>query len=194
VDRIIARFTPEFLAECAELGSEDPTPILILGMPRSGTTLVERVVSSHPHVRGRGELDFWRERGPAWAYAKTAALRDAARPIRDEYLRTLRDGASDSLRVTDKMPFNFFWIGLVHMLLPNARFIHCRRDPIDTCLSIYTTAFTTDWGFSSDFADLASYYRQYVRLMDHWQATNFARSPCSRGLRGDGRRARGDCT
>jgi hypothetical protein len=68
------------------------------------------------------------------------------------------------------MPFNFLWIGLVRLLFPNARFIHCRRNPIDTCLSIYSTQFTQSWGYASDRGDLAFYYRQYLRLMEHWRA------------------------
>jgi hypothetical protein len=71
--------------------------------------------------------------------------------------------------VTDKMPFNFLWVGLVHALLPKARIVHCRRNPVDTCLSIYSTYFAEHWGFASDRGDLAAYYRQYVRLTDHWR-------------------------
>lgn len=72
--------------------------------------------------------------------------------------------------MTDKMPFNFLWVGLVHLLFPRARIVHCKRNPVDTCLSIYSTQFAQNWGFASDWKDLASYYRQYLRLMDHWRA------------------------
>ena len=82
----------------------------------------------------------------------------------------LRGIAPGARRVTDKMPFNFQWAGLVHLVLPKARIVHCRRSAIDTCLSIYMTHFSKDWGFASDRGDLAFYYRQYLRLMDHWRA------------------------
>jgi tetratricopeptide (TPR) repeat protein len=170
VDKFIARFTPEFLANGAKIGHESRTPILIVGMPRSGTSLLERVVSSHPSVRGCGELDFWNERGPKWAEAEPAALAKAADQLCGEYLSLLRGGGPDVVHATDKMPFNFFWVGLVHLLFPNAVIVHCRRNPIDTCLSIYMTQFTAVWDFASGLDDLASYYRLYRRLMDHWRA------------------------
>jgi tetratricopeptide (TPR) repeat protein len=170
VERIIARFTAEFFAKHSGQGHEDPMPVLIVGMPRSGTTLLERIISSHPRVRACGELDFWNERGPVWAFAEPERLAKAADELRGDYLRELRGTASGSVRATDKMPFNFFWVGLVHLLFPNARFVHSRRNPIDTCLSLYRTPFTTDaWGFASELGDLASYYRLYLRMMDHWQ-------------------------
>ena len=81
----------------------------------------------------------------------------------------LRDLGPDAARVTDKMPPNFMWIGLIHMLFPKARIIHCKRNPIDTCLSIYSTYFTARMDFSSDRGDLVFFYRQYQRLMAHWR-------------------------
>jgi tetratricopeptide (TPR) repeat protein len=170
VDRTIARFTRELFASNAALGNDDETPILVLGMPRSGTTLIERIVSSHPEVGGGGELVFWDQHGPAWVDAETDRLVEGADKLRGDYLRLLHAIAPQAARVTDKMPFNFFWIGLVHLVLPRARVIHCKRNPIDTCLSVYTTYFAKDWGFASERADLVSYYREYVRLMDHWRA------------------------
>ena len=169
-DQVIARFTPEFFRSHSAMGHDDETPILIVGMPRSGTTLLERIISSHPKVRACGELEFWNERGPAWVNADPDRLAKAADPLRRDYLRLLRRGAPDILRATDKMPFNFVWVGLVHLLFPNARIVCARRNPLDTCLSIYTTAFTADWGFASTPGDLASYYRLHLRLLDHWRA------------------------
>lgn len=170
VDQLIQRFTPDFFARHRALGLPDETPVLIIGMPRSGTTLLERILSSHPTVRGRGELSFWNERGPAWALAPAEALAGAAADLQGEYLGLLRADGPDALRVTDKMPFNFCWVGLVHLLLPGARFVHSRRSPLDTCASLYTTAFTPSWGFTSTVGDLAAYYRQYARLVAHWRA------------------------
>jgi tetratricopeptide (TPR) repeat protein len=172
VDQLIARFTREFLARHAATGHVAETPVLILGMPRSGTTLLERIITSHPKVGGGGELDFWKERGPIWANAEVDKLEGSADEICVDYLRLLRGIAPDALRVTDKMPFNYTWVGLVHLLFPNARIIHSKRNPIDTCLSVYTTPFVNprSWGFASDRGDLSWYYRQYVRLMDHWRS------------------------
>jgi len=169
VDALVARFTRDFFAENAALGSGDETPILVLGMPRSGTTLIERIISSHPYVGGGGERSFWNENAPGWVSASTVKLAARAERLRGSYLRLLRGIAPDALRVTDKMPFNFLWVGLVHALLPKARIVHCRRNPVDTCLSIYSTYFAEHWGFASDRGDLAAYYRQYVRLTDHWR-------------------------
>jgi tetratricopeptide (TPR) repeat protein len=169
VGLLIARFTRDFFAHNAGLGQDDETPVLVLGMPRSGTTLIERVISSHPRVGGGGELSFWSEQAPKWVHAELRELGAAADGIRSAYRRVLHGIAPDALRVTDKMPFNFLWLGVVHALLPNARVIHCRRNPIDTCLSVYTTHFTQNWGFASDKGDLAAYYRQYLRLMEHWR-------------------------
>jgi tetratricopeptide (TPR) repeat protein len=170
IDGLVGSFTREFLRANAALGDDDETPVLVLGMPRSGTTLVERILSSHPAVAGGGELRFWRDARARLASAPTSRLGQVAAGVRGAYLRLLRTIGPDARRVTDKMPFNFLWVGLVHLLLPRARVVHCRRHPIDTCLSIYQTQFAESWGFASDFADLASYYRQYRRLMDHWRA------------------------
>jgi tetratricopeptide (TPR) repeat protein len=170
VDRIIALFAPKFLADYSAIGCNDSTPILIVGMPRSGTTLLERVVSSHPEVRGCGELDFWNVCGPGLVNAEPGRLVAAADRICGDYVRMLRRRAPDVLRATDKMPFNFLWVGLVHLLFPNAKIVHSRRNPVDTCLSIYTTHVGRTWGFASTLGDLASYYRLYSRLMAHWRA------------------------
>jgi tetratricopeptide (TPR) repeat protein len=167
---LIERFTPDFFAENAGLGNDDETPVLVLGMPRSGTTLIERFISSHPQVGGGGERGFWNENAPAWVDVEMDKLDAGADGLRGGYLGLLRGIAPEALRVTDKMPFNFLWIGLVHLLLPKARFVHCRRNAVDTCVSIYSTYFARHWGFASDRGDLAAYYGQYLRLMDHWRS------------------------
>jgi tetratricopeptide (TPR) repeat protein len=169
VTRLTERYTRVLFAERASLGDPDETPLFVLGMPRSGTTLIERIVSSHPKVGGGGELAFWREMGPRWAMAEWTKLLDGADALRTDYRKLLRAIAPDALRVTDKMPFNYLWIGLLHLLFPNARFVHTRRHPVDTCLSLYTTPFGQAWGFASDRGDLVAYYRHYARLMDHWR-------------------------
>ncbi len=174
VDGILARFTRDFFTRHARLleapGEADETPVLVLGMPRSGTTLIERILSSHPSVAGGGELGFWNDHAPALIAAPLEELLAKAPPLRDAYRRLLSSVGPDAARVTDKMPFNFLWAGLVHALFPRARIVHCRRSPLDTCLSIYQTHFAQHWGFASDRSHLVAYYRQYLRLMDHWRA------------------------
>ncbi len=165
----MARFIPEFFARHSAMGNDDETPVLIVGLPRSGTTLLERIVSSHRDVCGRGELEFWSEHGPAWSNAKPDRLAQVAGGLQESYLRTLRQRTPHAVRATDKMPLNFFWVGLVHLLFPKARFVFSLRSPLDTCLSIYTTPLRASLGFTSALGDLAWYYRLHLRLLEHWR-------------------------
>jgi LPS sulfotransferase NodH len=176
IDRMIARCTPELIARASELGSSDATPVLILGMPRSGTTLVEQIVSAHPEVGAGDELHFWNERGAAWhrsgatgnetpVVAKEFLAKAAA-----DYLRVLRAIAPKAARVTDKMPFNFLWAGLIHLAFPRAIIIHCRRAAVDTALSIHQTHFHPSLAFPTGGVELVAYFRDYQRLMAHWRS------------------------
>jgi tetratricopeptide (TPR) repeat protein len=170
IDRLIARFTPDLVARAPGFGSADRTPIVIIGMPRSGTTLVEQIISSHPDVAGGGELNFWNERGTAWHQAG-AADGDApfiARAAVD-YLGVLRAIGPSAPRVTDKMPFNFLWAGLIHLAFPAATIVHCRRNPIDTALSIHQTHFNPRLAFPTGGAELVGYFRCYERVTTHWR-------------------------
>ena len=167
INRLIARCTPELIARAPELGSGDATPVLIIGMPRSGTTLVEQIVSSHPEVGAGGELNFWNERGAAWHQAGTEA--PFLGQVAAEYLGVLRAIAPKAARVTDKMPFNFLWAGLIHLAFPRATIIHCRRAAIDTALSIHQTHFHPGLAFPTGGAELVAYFRSYRRLTDHWR-------------------------
>jgi hypothetical protein len=133
IDRMIARCTPEFIARAPELGSSDATPVLIIGMPRSGTTLVEQIVSMHPEVGAGGELNFWNQRLAGWLGSGADEDAFLAKASAD-YLGVLRAIAPTAARVTDKMPFNFLWAGLIHVAFPRATIIHCRRATIDTVL------------------------------------------------------------
>jgi hypothetical protein len=143
---------------------------MIVGMPRSGTTLVEQIVSGHPEVAAGGELNFWNERGAAWLRAGAAGSeppflgRAAA-----EYLGVLREIGPKAARVTDKMPFNFLWAGLIHLALSRAMIIHCRRTAIDTALSIHQTLFHPGLAFPTGGAELVAYFSSYRRLTDHWR-------------------------
>jgi tetratricopeptide (TPR) repeat protein len=171
IDRLIARCTPELMARAPELGSRDATPVLIIGMPRSGTTLVEQIVSSHPEVGAGGELHFWNQRVAAWHHSGAAGtempfLAKAA----GDYLGVLRAIAPTAARVTDKMPFNFLWAGLIHVAFPRAIIIHCRRTAVDTALSIHQTHFHPGLAFPTGGAELVAYFRSYQRLIDHWRS------------------------
>jgi tetratricopeptide (TPR) repeat protein/LPS sulfotransferase NodH len=180
VDRLIARCTREFIARAAELGSRDATPVLIIGMPRSGTTLIEQIVSMHPEVGAGGELNFWNERGAEWHRFEMAGNKKPVVPPENpasefwakavaNYLGVLRRIAPKSARVTDKMPFNFLWAGLIHLVFPRATIIHCHRAAIDTALSIHQTHFHPVLAFPTGGDELVAYFRDYQRLVDHWQ-------------------------
>ncbi len=170
VDRLIARFTPEVIARAPAVGRNEPTAIMILGLPRSGTTLVEQILSAHADVGAGGELAFWNERGWAWEQLGTVAPEAAflARAAA-EYLELVRGIAPDAARVTDKMPLNFQWAGLIHLALPRTTIIHCRRNPLDTALSIHQTHFNPRMSFPTGGAALVGYMRAYERLCAHWR-------------------------
>jgi tetratricopeptide (TPR) repeat protein len=175
-DRLIARCTPELIARAPELGSSDRTPVLILGMPRSGTTLVEQIVSMHPEVGAGDELNFWNERGAAWHRCGAAGnetpfvAQEFLSKAAADYLGVLRTIAPTAARVTDKMPFNFLWAGLIHLAFPRAIIIHCRRAAVDTALSIHQTHFHPGLAFPTGGDELVAYFRSYRRLTDHWRS------------------------
>ena len=168
VERLIACFPAERI-EAAAPGRTESTPILIIGMPRSGTTLTEQIVSSHADVAAAGELNFWNERGAAWLAAGPAIDSPALAQAADDYLALLRRTAPGKPRVTDKMPFNFLWAGLIHLAFPNAVLLHCRRDAIDTALSIHQTLFNPRLAFPTGGEELVRYIRTYERLTAHWR-------------------------
>jgi len=174
-DRLIARCTPELIARAPELGSSDATPVLILGMPRSGTTLVEQIVSMHPEVGAGDELNFWNERGAVWHRSGAGnempvVTKEFLGKAAAEYLDVLRTIAPTAARVTDKMPFNFLWAGLIHVAFPRAIIIHCRRAAVDTALSIHQTHFHPGLAFPTGGDELVAYFRSYQRLTDHWRS------------------------
>jgi len=171
VDRIIRSCDPQWARAPRSLALRTPRPVFIVGMPRSGTTLAEQILASHPSAFGAGELSFWTDAGAAFEAA--APGEDAERmavALGADYLRLLGELSADALRVVDKMPANFMSLGLIHDALPHARIIHLRRSPRDTCLSIYFQHFKTSLSYANDLEDLASYYVEYLRLMDHWRS------------------------
>lgn len=170
MDRITQTFDAQWMRRVAVVANPSDRPVFIVGMPRSGTTLTEQILASHPAVFGAGELTFWNS-----AAVRYAAVRDGAedlntlRHLSAEYLQVLDTVGGDAARVIDKMPANFLYMGLIHGVFPKAKFIHLRRDPIDTCLSIYFQNFDAKHTYANDLDDLAHYYREYLRLMDYWR-------------------------
>jgi Flp pilus assembly protein TadD len=176
-ERLLSAFTPAFFERVAGFGSESDTPIFIVGMPRSGTTLAEQILASHPQVHGAGELpEIQRlvrglsERLGGADYPACLAKLDAAtaRTLAEEHLDRLRQLGGPDRRVADKMPFNFQHLGLLAVLFPRGRFIHCRRDPLDTCLSCFFQNFSEQSPFTLDLGHLGRYYREFERLTAHW--------------------------
>lgn len=153
-------------------------PIFVLGMPRSGTTLSETVIASHPDVHGAGELhDLQRllplENGDPEArypFALTRLGREEMSNLAQKYVGGLSRRAPETPHVTDKMPANFLYLGLIHALMPGARIIHTVRDPVDTCVSCFTRLFDRAQLHSYDQVEVARYYNAYRRLMEHWRS------------------------
>ena len=152
------------------------SPIFIVGMPRSGTTLLEQILSSHPAVYGAGELMDMNQvimnaapdqRFPDFVPGLSAE--DFAR-MGDEYRKRVWKLAPDAERITDKMPANFFYIGMIRLMLPNAKIIHAMRDPMDSCFSNYARLFNDTMEFAYDLGTLGRYYARYITLMQHWHA------------------------
>ncbi len=167
-ERIARDFDASAIERLKGAGNPSELPVFVLGMPRSGTTLVEQIIASHPGVQAGGELpDLLHvvERNQSGSELERIA------GWGKEYIRSLRARAPDAKRITDKMPANFFAIGLIHAMLPNARIIHVRRDPLDTCLSCYTQLFSRGHEYSYDLFELGKYYRGYAFLMEHWRTT-----------------------
>jgi tetratricopeptide (TPR) repeat protein len=172
LERMIAGFDASFLRQCHARASAAELPVFIVGMPRSGTSLTEQILASHPAVYGAGEMRFW---DGAFVACEKAGLgnESAASVISDmarEYLERLTARSGGALRVVDKMPANFLHAGLMHAAFPRARIIHMQRHPLDTCVSIYFQNFFNALPYANDLDALAHYYGQYVRITDHWRS------------------------
>lgn len=172
VDAMIRVYSRESFSEYREGYSDSVRPVFVVGMMRSGTSLVEQIIASHPAARGAGELSFWNDA----ARKHQDVLRQhwvgeaLGRKLAKGYLQKLAHCSADALRIVDKAPVNSDHLGLIRSIFPNARVIYVRRDPIDTCLSCYFQQFSVDLNFTLDLTDLAHYYREHRRLMDHWRA------------------------
>ena len=172
-------YTPDYAAQAPTSGIHDDTPIFILGQPRSGTTLVEQILASHPDVFGAEELHYMgtiantfchRELGRMYPTCMKQAKADDLAKIGKEYLRLLRTHSVDAKHITDKMPANFQYVGMILQSLPNARIIHCHRNPMDNCFSIFKYYFVGSINYAYDLKELGEYYLLYRDLMDHWHS------------------------
>jgi hypothetical protein len=191
VTRTLAAFDRNALAALRSGGQASERPVFVVGMPRSGTSLTEQILASHPQVHGAGELLYWifaadaeRAANPEQraVNSEQRAVNPEQRAVNSEqraamiaelgraYLEGLAAQAPDASRVIDKLPVNFRNAGLIHAALPGAKFIHLERNALDTCLSIYFQGFSAAHPYATDFGDLAHYYHEYRRLMAHWRS------------------------
>jgi tetratricopeptide (TPR) repeat protein len=173
IDDLIKSQTREAVAQASVGASDSRLPVFVVGMARSGTTLVEQIIASHPAAKVASEPGFWSQVGRRYeAEIRQAPLEAPVRQkLAEQYLQALLSGGSDGLlRVVDKDPVNSDYLGVIHAVFPRARFIYMQRDPIDTCLSCYFQQFGGALSHTLDLSDLASYYRQHQRLMRHWRA------------------------
>jgi tetratricopeptide (TPR) repeat protein len=176
VDRIRHTFDRDYFTSRPVPANTSRLPVFVVGMPRSGTTLIEQVIHSHTQGAGRSELRkieqlVFRLESDGGTYPESVPeLHDAQlQAMARDYLTELQRGSGDDCtRIVDKMPFNFLHLGLIATLFPNASVVHCRRDPLDTCLSNFFQYFSAGADYSYDLATLGTYYRTYERLMAHW--------------------------
>lgn len=170
VDEIIKQYSAENLDKYKVWGHASDRPILIVGMPRSGTSLTEQIIAAHPRVAGGGERNFWggviHKLRDGVLVLDESGLADIAQACLADLATVI--GAKDADRITNKMPHNFTKLGLIHAVFPNARIIHVRRNPVDNCLSIFFQNFNCGHSYSFDMEELVSHYREYQRLMAHW--------------------------
>ena len=177
-DRIIDVFTGEFFEQHAGQGCQDDSPILIVGLPRSGSTLLEQILASHSQVEGTAELHYLLRLATETGLTRSDGIRypecmldlkpHQLRDLGREYLENTQRHRSGARYFTDKMPNNFTGIGFLHAILPNAKVIDARRHPLDSCLGSFKQLFARGQIFTYDLYDLAHCYIQYMRLIDHW--------------------------
>jgi tetratricopeptide (TPR) repeat protein len=178
-DDLIRRFDRKFVKARRKAGFADETPVFIVGMPRSGTTLIEQVLSSHPGVHGAGEINDLDQsinevlglKGEAQLMDRLLQASDAdIRRIGEVYVSRIRKLDAKALRITDKMMGNFFYAGVIGLALPGAKIIHAVRNPMDTCFSNYTRLFNESMPFAYDLGELGRYYNLSRDLMAHWKS------------------------
>jgi tetratricopeptide (TPR) repeat protein len=178
MERIRSVFTSDLFAARANAGDRSNAPVFVVGMPRSGTSLVEQILASHPRVYGAGEVNYLsntiaQSAGRAQSEYPEALAKMSAEELRElgtAYLASFTGQAAAADRIVDKMPSNFLFVGLIRLALPNAKIIHVKRNPIDTCLSCYSLWFAEAQPFAYDLGELGRYYKAYDALMDHWRS------------------------
>ncbi|MDA0306519.1 MAG: tetratricopeptide repeat protein [Proteobacteria bacterium] len=170
VDAIIATYTPALLEKRKVVGDPTQQPVFIVGVPRTGTTLVEQILSCHPEVSGKGEMDLIKQ---LCAEDEDIAVceDELVGEIAAAYLSRLREGAGDAPRIIDKMPLNFLYLGQIQIMFPGARIIHCKRDPLDTGLSCYQQIFSGPYAWACDLGDIGRFQKAEARLMAYWKDT-----------------------
>lgn len=164
MDKILSVCNESFLKDKEGSGFTDPSPIFILGMPRSGTSLVEQILISHPEVSGGGERKYFDDLKSKYNFTLPLHFNQLGR----EYIQAITRHRHDTHYVTDKMPYNFLYVCLIKLALPNAKIIHCKRNPLDTCLSCYMQGFSADQAFTCDLVHLGKYYINYQKMMNQW--------------------------
>jgi tetratricopeptide (TPR) repeat protein len=179
VDQIIATFSPAYMSHAERARNTSEIPVFIVGMPRSGTSLVEQILASHPQVHGAGELELLASVADSipertgktgnFSQAVHALTADITNELAAAYLDQLTAHDPTARRITDKLPANFMLLGLVEILFPSARIIHCKRNPLDTCLSCFFQDFAGNHPYSGNLASLGEYYLEYQRIMAHWR-------------------------
>jgi len=181
VERIASLFSADNINKLRGNGCSSRLPVFVLGMPRSGTTLTEQIIASHSQAHGAGELpDLLNlannpgglpEQGSEFPQCMEGITQAELKILGQRYIDGLRSRNTSAARITDKMPANFFCLGLIHLMLPNAKIIHVRRNPVDTCLSNFTKLFAHKAQPQSySLKEIGLYYRNYARLMDHWRS------------------------
>jgi tetratricopeptide (TPR) repeat protein len=178
-DAIRAAFPKEIFDNRKYEGLDDDRPVFIVGMPRSGSTLVEQILSSHPDVYGAGEVKYLsralsqlRDRFPSLPkYPEMAGKVAPAQLdiVAKNYQQALAKDAGSAKKITDKLLTNYFFLGLINLMFPKAKVINTQRDPVDTCLSGFTKLFKDDMPHSYDLSELGRYYSKYRELMEHWE-------------------------
>ena len=180
IDNLINTFDRTFFSARESYGTDDKMPIFIVGMPRSGTTLVEQILASHPQIHGAGEIsdiknillkENTKMSGGHFPAMVPALEQHEIKQLAESYLLKIRSLAGNKIRVTNKMPSNFLFIGMIRLMFPRAKIIHCKRNPADTCLSCFKNYFPNSQEFSYDLSELGKYYVLYQKLMAHWHAT-----------------------
>ncbi|GAA0566473.1 tetratricopeptide repeat-containing sulfotransferase family protein [Rhizomicrobium electricum] len=172
---LAAAFTPNVIASRQGVGDPSDVPVFVVGMPRSGTSLVEQIIASHPETFGAGEKMYLHYllgqdlAGPNFPAHFAGVRNEDLRKLGSLYVTRLRANAPKARRIVDKLTANFMLCGLIHLILPKAKIIHVRRDPLDTCFSCFTNMFAQNIDYSYDLGELGCYYRAYEGLMAHWR-------------------------